>query len=219
MQFITPKRVDTEYLKVTFDQLNDSERAKLQKSFKMMIPIGVFAMVVLGIVNFSFDFEFFVILVDGFFVVAFAMIYGSYKLDLKENEKRIWQGIITHKTYTVRSNKDRKSTYTYYFYFGNESRKVTKEVYDDFKEGDFIEIHQAKRVFGVYFETKLLKEGVISQDKLDQLNHTASNNKVGSKMSGKWGCLILIIVAIGMLGFFLIVSGLGKELLEGWASK
>lgn len=180
------------------------ERKILEEKFKYLVPMGVFILVVLAGVNYGMGMDFFTILIDALFVVAFVTIYRAFKLDLQENEKKIWQGLITNKHYTVRSNKNSRSTYTYYFYFGNQKRSVSEEVYNQFKEGDLIEMHLAKRVWGVYFDTKLLKENAMPYTVTEYQDKTEETTKRSSKI----GCVVFLIFGLLISIWFLIFSGI-----------
>lgn len=180
------------------------EREKLEEKFKYLLPMGVFILVILAGVNYGMGMDFFTILIDALFVVAFVTIYRAFKLDLKENEKKIWQGLITNKHYTVRSNKNSRSTYTYYFYFGDQKRSVSEEVYNQFKQGDLIEIHLAKRVWGVYFDTKLLKENAMPDTVAEYQDRTEKTTKRSSKI----GCVVFLVFGLLISIWFLIFSGI-----------
>ena len=210
----------TPLLKITYAQMSSEEREKLENKFKFMGPMGLFVLAILALVNYGMGIDFFTILIDVLFVIAFITIYRAFKLDLKENEKKIWQGLITNKHYTVRSNKNSKSTYTYYFYFGEQKRSISEEIYNQFNEGDMIEIHLAKRVWGVYFDTKLLKENAMPEKVAEYQDQVVNTKKKTSKV----GCVVFLIFgAIMVLGFLMatgilelpIIEGFLKELFEG----
>ncbi len=173
--------------------MNQEEREKLEKVFKFVVPVGIFVFVILAGVNFGMDFGLFTLFIDILFVIAFVTIYRTFQLDLKENEKKIWQGLITHKDYTVQSNKDSKSTYRYYFHFGDQKRTIDKEIYDRFNVGDFIEIHLAKRVWGIYFDTKLLKENAMPEVIAEYQNMPKAPDR---KSSNKIGCFVFLLIAL-----------------------
>lgn len=203
----------TSLLKITYAPMSSEERDKLEKKFKIMGPMGAFVLVILGLVNYGMGIDFFTILIDILFVIAFVTIYRAFKLDLKENEKKIWQGLVTNKHYTVQSNKNSRSTYTYYFYFGDQKRTVSEEVYNQFKEGDMIEIHLAKRVWGVYFDTKLLKENAMPEKVAAYQNQVISTKKKTSKV----GCVtFLVFAAIMVLGFLIATGIIELPLIEGF---
>ncbi len=200
--------------------MSPEEREKLEKKFKFMGPMGLFVLAILALVNYGMGIDFFTILIDVLFIIAFVTIYRAFKLDLRENEKKIWQGLITNKHYTVRSNKNSKSTYTYYFYFGDQRRSINEEIYNQFKEGDMIEIHLAKRVWGVYFDTKLLKENAMPEKLAEYQEQVVSTKKKSSKV----GCIIFLILGLIMvLGFLMateiielpVVEGFLKDFFEG----
>lgn len=180
-------------LKITFAPMNQEERAKLEKVFKLVVPVGIFALAIVGGVSYGMGFGLFSLLIDVLFVVAFVTIYRTFKLDLKENEKKIWQGLITDKNYTVQSNKDSRNTYRYYFHFGDQKRAISKDIYDEFNVGDAIEIHLAKRVWGVYFDTKLLKENAMPEV---IAAYQSKPKPQGKKASNKIGCFVFLLIAL-----------------------
>lgn len=191
--------------------MSQEEREQIEKKFKLLIPMGIFVLVILAVVNYGFDFDLFTLLIDTLFVIAFVSIYRAFKLDLKENEKKIWQGVITNKDYTVRSNKNSRNTYTYYFYFGDQKRSISETVYNQFNVGDFIEIHLAKRVWGVYFDTKLLKENAMPETVAEYQNIQTTTKKKSSKM----GCvLFLAFGTIMILGFLIVAEIIELPFLE-----
>lgn len=164
--------------------------------------MGLFVLVILVAVNYGMGLDFFTILIDILFVIGFVSIFRAFKLDLKENEKKIWQGLITNKDYTVRSNKNSKSTYTYYFYFGDQKRTISEEMYHQFNVGDFIEIHLAKRVWGVYFDTKLLKENAMPETVANYQNTDHTTTKKSSRL----GCILFLVFGLIMILGFLMVT-------------
>ncbi|SMD38373.1 hypothetical protein SAMN04488029_3772 [Reichenbachiella faecimaris] len=191
--------------------MSQAEREKLEEKFKYLIPMGVFILVILAGVNYGMGMDFFTILIDLLFVVAFIAIFRAFKLDLRENEKKIWQGLITNKHYTVTSNKNSRSAYTYYFYFGDQKRTVSEEVYNQFKEGDLIETHLAKRVWGVYFDAKLLKENAMPETVAEYQNKEEATSKKSSKM----GCILFLVFGLLMtLGFLLITDAIDIPVIE-----
>lgn len=194
----------TNLLKITYAQMSHAEREQLQKKFKFLIPMGVFILLVLGLVNYGMGLDFFTLLIDTLFVVAFVSIYRAFHLDLKENEKKIWQGVITNKHFTVKSNKDSRNTYTYYFYFGKQKRSISEEVYNQFNVGDLIEVHLAKRAWGVYFDTKLLKENAMSDTVAQYQNQVQAITKNSRKM----GCVVFLIFGVLISIWFLLFSGI-----------
>ncbi|MEP2026336.1 MAG: hypothetical protein ABJH98_12355 [Reichenbachiella sp.] len=201
----------TNLLKITFAQMSQEEREQIEKKFKLLVPMGVFVLVILAIVNYGFDFDLFTLLIDALFVIAFVSIYRAFKLDLKENEKKIWQGLITNKDYTVRSNKNSQNTYTYYFYFGDQKRSISETVYNQFNVGDFIEIHLAKRVWGVYFDTKLLKENAMPETVAEYQDKA----QVTSKKSSKVGCILFLVFGLIMIiGFLMVTEIIELPILE-----
>ncbi len=192
--------------------MSTEEREKLEMKFKFLTPMGLFILAILALVNYGMGIDFFTILIDVLFVIAFITIYRAFKLDLKENEKKIWQGLITNKHYTVQSSKNSKSTYTYYFYFGDQKRSISEEIYNQFNEGDMIEIHLAKRVWGVYFDTKLLKENAIPEKMAEYQDQVISKKKKSSKV----GCVVFLIFgAIMMLGFLMAADIIQLPIIEG----
>lgn len=201
----------TSLLKISFAQMSHEEREKLEKKFNFLGPMGLFVLAILALVNFGMGIDFFTILIDILFVVAFVSIFRAFKLDLKENEKKIWQGLITDKDYTVRSNKNSKSTYTYYFYFGDQKRSISKEIYNQFNEGDMIEIHLAKRVWGVYFDTKLLKENAMPETVANYQN----KDQATAKKSSNIGCILFLVFGLIMiLGFLMVTDMIELPFLE-----
>lgn len=191
--------------------MSQEERKQIEKKFKMLIPMGIFVLVILIAVNFGMGIDFFTLLIDTLFIIAFASIYRAFKLDLKENEKKIWQGLITNKDYTVRSNKNSRNTYTYYFYFGGQKRTISEAVYNQFNVGDFIEIHLAKRVWGVYFGTKLLKENAMPETVAEYQDKAQATSKKSSKI----GCILFLTLGlIMMIGFLMVAEIIELPFLE-----
>ncbi len=196
--------------------MSQEEREKVEKKFKLLTPMGVFIFVILSVVNYGMGIDFFTILIDVLFVIAFVSIYRAFKLDLKENEKKIWQGVITNKHYTVRSNKNSRNTYTYYFYFGDQKRSISETVYNQFNVGDLVEIHLAKRVWGVYFDTKLLKENAMPETVAEYQN----TEKSPARESSKIGCLLFLFFGLLMvIGFLMIAEVIDVPIVENYLRK
>ncbi|MEP3388319.1 MAG: hypothetical protein ABJO02_09045 [Reichenbachiella sp.] len=203
----------TNLLKITFAQMSQDEREKLEKKSKILVPMGIFILVILSVVNYGMGLDFFTLLIDTLFVIAFITIYRAFKLDLRENEKKIWQGVITNKHYTVKSNKGSRNTYTYYFYFGEQKRSISEEVYNQFNVGDLVEIHLAKRVWGVYFDTKLLKENAMP----DTVASYQNIDKSTAKNSSRMGCILFLVFGLIMiLGFLLVTNMIELPFLENY---
>ena len=80
------------------------------------------------------------ICITGF--IFFTSIYPNYlkiKIDLENSQKETITGIINHK---IKQSDEHSDDYFFYIGISNTRIKVSIEDYNQFKEGDQIEIHQ-----------------------------------------------------------------------------
>lgn len=155
-------------LKVSYAPLDAGERKKLKKGF-YFIPF--FVLFAGGVIYFMLSMsvggdDFFTYGIIGmavFFGLLIFWIVRGIVLDLKDNEKKVLQGLITVKQ-TNRSTGGKRNRRSYYFYFGDKRMRVEPHLYHKFEEGDLIEIHQAKRVYNVIFKSELLKRGALPEE-------------------------------------------------------
>ncbi len=192
-------------VKFTYEPLSEKERSKLKKGF---IFIPVFILISGGIFYFmlsgpgSGD-DFFGFAVMGMAVIFIAVIFWITRavvLDLRDNEKKIIQGVITLKETHTSTGKKRRTTY--YFHFGDYKLSVQANIYHQFEEGDLIEIHQAKRVYNITFDSKLLKRGVLPEE----VEKFRAIHEEKTKKVNRLSVVIFVIVVLGIIGFVLALS-------------
>lgn len=94
-------------------------------------------------------------------MLVLALVARGYVLDLREQTKEIFQGVITRKVKRRHKKKKGRSSTTYFFYFGDKSMKVPLHVWGQFEEADMMEIHHSKRIQNTIYKTELLKRGVM----------------------------------------------------------
>lgn len=132
-------------------------------------------------------------------------------LDLRDNEKKIIEGVITRKEKIVttatrasgRRSRRTRTKRTYLFYFGDTKMQVQADLYNKFDEGDFVEIHMAKRVYSVIFKAEKIKSGQM-MDVVAEQKAAAVDAKKGLNLN--MGLLLLVLVPVVLTVFFTAVS-------------
>lgn len=135
-----------------------------------------------------------------FFILILIFIGRGYVLDLREQTKEVFQGVVTRKVKRRRKKKKGSST-SYYFYFGDKSIQVPLNIWGQFEEADMIEIHRSRRISNLIYKTELLKRGVmIEQVQEIKEAHEAKEQKMA---------LIALIVFISIVGVAILLVILG----------
>lgn len=133
-----------------------------------------------------------------FFGIIFLIIIRGFALDLRDQTKQVFQGLITRKVRRSSKSKKGRSSTSYYFYFGDKSMKVELNLYNKFQEADLIEIHRSKRLYNMIYDSKLIKKGVMI-DEVSELKRIqeAKEKKIGIII------LVSILVIVGLaLAYF-----------------
>lgn len=134
------------------------------------------------------------------FILVLILIGRGYVLDLREQMKEVFQGVITRKVKRRRKKKKGSST-SYYFYFGEKSIQVPLHIWGQYEEADLIEIHRSKRISNLIYKTELLKRGVmIEQVQEIKEAHEAKEQKMA---------MIALIIFISIVGTVILLANLG----------
>jgi len=128
-----------------------------------------------------------------FFVIIILIILRGFALDLRDQTKQVFQGLITRKVRRRSKGKNKSST-SYYFYFGDKSMKVELNLYHKFQEADLIEIHRSKRLYNMIYDSKLIKRGVMVEE-VSELKriHEEKENRLGVII------MISVLVIVGII--------------------
>ncbi|MFY0627773.1 MAG: hypothetical protein JXR07_15855 [Reichenbachiella sp.] len=193
-------------LKVTYAPLSPDERKKLKKGFYFIPFFTVFAggifYFMLSMAGGKDDFFFYAVLgMAAIFGLVIFWITRGIVLDLQDNEKKIVQGVVTHKESVRHKSKKGRSRTSYHLYFGEKSMRVEADLYHKFNEGDLIEIHQAKRVYNVIFKTEKLKIDVFP----DKVSKYKTAHQVKRKRQGRYaivGFLLFVPIFLTVLFSF-----------------
>lgn len=154
------------FYKTTEAPLEPEELKKLKKGIYIIPFFLVFVAIFFSfILDFTADFEGAFYPVVGFmslFGIVLFFIIKAYVLDLRDQKKEIFQGVITWKTFRrSKKSKGKGSSTSYYFYFGEKEMKVPLHIYGKFEEADLIEIHRSKRITNLIYKSELIKRGVM----------------------------------------------------------
>lgn len=152
------------YYKTEDHPLAPEELRKLKRGF-WVIP--VFSLVFVGFFVFIFQV---VSPVDGpifwipvvfaaFFVGLIGYIIWGFTMDITQQSKQVFQGLITKKD--IHRSAGKSKNRTYHLFFGEKRMRVEPYIYNKFEEGDLIEIHRSKRLYNMIYKTELLKRDVV----------------------------------------------------------
>ncbi len=195
--------MDTFY-KTSEAPLEPQELKKLKKGIFILpiviIGFGIFFGTILSQMNVD---ETFLKIFGGFacfFVLVLIFIGRGYVLDLRDQTKEIFQGVVTRKVKRRRKKKKGSST-SYYFYFGDKSIQVPLHIWGQFEEADMIEIHRSKRIHNLIYKTELLKRGVM----IEQVQEI----KEAQEAKEQKMAMIALIVFISIVGLVILLANLG----------
>jgi FtsH-binding integral membrane protein len=192
-----------QYYKITEDTLTPVERKKIQRGIYLFVP---FTLIFSGLFYYIFSTVSFgetVFWIATFFGSVFVLLFAyqgvAIYLDLKENRKKVLHGLITRKA-SYRSGKKKRTSY--YFYFGKKSFQVDRLKFNQYHEGDLIEIHKGKRV-PITFRMERLKSGVM----MDTIQEMANARNARHKKIG-WIPVVgfLLFIPIFLTGFFWLAA-------------
>jgi len=178
----------------TFEQpLEPKELKKLKRGF-IFIPIftllfGAFFFFLFNQMEHGGGFKWVVYGFAAFFGLIILTILRGFALDLRDQTKEVFQGLITRKVRRRSKSKKGRNTTSYYFYFGDKSMKVELNLYNKFQEADLIEIHRSKRLYNMIYDSKLIKSGVMKEE-------VAELKRAQEEKENRIGIIVLIAVLI-----------------------
>lgn len=198
--------IDT-YHKKTYAPLEPHELKKLKKGAYILPFVIAFMGTVMYFLFRDMQYGDFFFWVGVFFITAFVGIlgYASWALymDITKGEKEIFQGVITRKDKVRFRRKKGGSKTSYYLYFGKHYERVELHLYNQFEEGDMIEIHRAKRTYNVIFDTKVIKKGVM----MDKITEMREERELKAKKNA-WKPIVgfLLGIPVFLSVMFLIIA-------------